>query len=262
MRCASVTRRVAWRDPHPGWNPTRDTSVRVQGRRSLPDCDGSSAIPRLGRATSSGNCTYDRSGRIDVEHYCVEPAAPDPLASYFNLGAFITGGLYTMQPLSTTAFIAETELNEWRRLSPGHCRVYAISYRVSRRSNPGEPAPYGVVDEVIRSSPAELDVASAVSSSLAGVPHWRPPAPRVQYGAGRPASSSTNAVCRPERGVSGPRHSSDRRYAVGVALAADKSGDPPSALTAAGGTRYRARAGEQSPVRIVQTLVGHGRTRV
>ncbi len=106
---------------------------------------------------SAGVHTYDRSGRIDVEHYCVEPAAPDPLASYFNLGA-MAGGRYTMQPLSTTAFIAETELNEWRRLSPGHYRVYVISYRVSRRSDPGEPAPYGVVDEVIRSSAVELDV--------------------------------------------------------------------------------------------------------
>ena len=106
---------------------------------------------------SAGVHTYDRSGRVHVEHYCVEPAAPDPLASYFNLGT-IGGGMYTMQPLSTTAFITETELNEWRRLSPGHYRVYAISYRVSRRSDPGEPAPYGVVNEVIRSSPVELDV--------------------------------------------------------------------------------------------------------
>src|SRR5215467_6030962 len=29
---------------------------------------------------------YDRSGRLGTEYYCVEPEAPDPLASYFKLG--------------------------------------------------------------------------------------------------------------------------------------------------------------------------------
>jgi len=41
---------------------------------------------------------YDRSGRLDIERYCVEPEAPDPLESYFKLG-HIGGGLGGIQAL-------------------------------------------------------------------------------------------------------------------------------------------------------------------
>jgi hypothetical protein len=34
---------------------------------------------------------YDRSGRLGVEVYCLEPQAPDPLESYFRVGTFMGG---------------------------------------------------------------------------------------------------------------------------------------------------------------------------
>src|SRR5215469_7761338 len=45
---------------------------------------------------------YDRSGRLGIEYYCVEPDAPDPLASYFKFGGFIGGGLGGTQALDST----------------------------------------------------------------------------------------------------------------------------------------------------------------
>jgi len=38
------------------------------------------------------NRNYDRSGRLTIEAYCVEPEARDPLADYFRGGAFMGGG--------------------------------------------------------------------------------------------------------------------------------------------------------------------------
>jgi hypothetical protein len=46
------------------------------------------------------NRNYDRSGRLTIETYCVEPAARDPLADYFRAGAFMGGGLGNTQQLS------------------------------------------------------------------------------------------------------------------------------------------------------------------
>jgi hypothetical protein len=101
---------------------------------------------------------YDRSGRLGIEYYCVEPEAPDPLESYFKVGAFIGGGLGSTRELTTTPFVAEAELNEWRRLQPGHYRVYAISSRVWRPPDPGEKTPYGRVSETVRSNTVEFEV--------------------------------------------------------------------------------------------------------
>src|SRR2546427_2977161 len=36
---------------------------------------------------------YDRSGRLGIEYYCVEPESPDPLESYFKFGGFLGGGI-------------------------------------------------------------------------------------------------------------------------------------------------------------------------
>ena len=101
---------------------------------------------------------YDRSGRLGTEAYCVTPEAPDPLESYFKVGAFFGGGLGTMQQLGAAPFTAEAELNEWRRLGPGHYRVYAMSYRVWRPPDPNENTPYGRVSVVLRSNPVEFEV--------------------------------------------------------------------------------------------------------
>jgi hypothetical protein len=101
---------------------------------------------------------YDRSGRLGIEYYCVEPEAPDPLESYFKIGPFIGGGLGGTRELTATPFVAEAELNEWRRLQPGHYRVYAISYRVWRPPDPREQTPYGRVSEMVRSNTVEFEV--------------------------------------------------------------------------------------------------------
>jgi len=47
---------------------------------------------------------YDRSGRLGIEVYCLEPQAPDPLESYFRVGFFIGGGLGSTRQLSETPF--------------------------------------------------------------------------------------------------------------------------------------------------------------
>lgn len=36
---------------------------------------------------------YDRSGRLDLETYCLEPEARDPLADYFSTTFSLGGGL-------------------------------------------------------------------------------------------------------------------------------------------------------------------------
>ena len=109
------------------------------------------------------NRNYDRSGRLDIETYCVEPAARDPLADYFRAGAFIFGGLGSTQQLSEKPFAATAELNEWRQPAPGHYRLYVVSYRVWRPPDPGEPTPYGRVSVTLRSNDIEFDVIQADS---------------------------------------------------------------------------------------------------
>src|SRR5258708_28453567 len=73
---------------------------------------------------------YDRSGRLGIESYCMEPEASDPLASYFKFGTFISGGLGSEQELNATPFTLRAELNEWRKPSPGRYRPYVVSYRI------------------------------------------------------------------------------------------------------------------------------------
>jgi hypothetical protein len=104
---------------------------------------------------------YDRSGRLAIECYCVEPEAPDPLETYFRAGAFMGGGLGGMRELGGTPFTAQAELNEWRRLRPSHYRAYAISYRVWRPPDAREQTPYGRISEMVRSNAVEFEVRPA-----------------------------------------------------------------------------------------------------
>jgi len=112
------------------------------------------------------NRNYDRSGRLGIEAYCVEPEAGDPLADYFRTGAFIGGGLGSTERLSEKPFTATAELNEWRQPGPGHHRLYVVSYRVWRPPDPDEATPYGRVSLTLRSNTIEFDV-------IQSDPEWR-----------------------------------------------------------------------------------------
>lgn len=107
------------------------------------------------------NRNYDRSGRLGLEAYCVEPEARDPLADYLRAGAFIGGGLGNTQQLSEKPFTATAELNEWRQPGPGNYRLYVVSYRVWRPPDPGEATPYDRVSLTLRSNTIEFEIAKA-----------------------------------------------------------------------------------------------------
>jgi hypothetical protein len=107
---------------------------------------------------SADNRNYDRSGRLSIEAYCVEPEARDPLADYFRAGAFMGGGLGNTQQLSEEPFTATAELNEWRQPGPGHYRLHVVSYRVWRFPDPDEATPYGRVSLTLRSNTIEFEI--------------------------------------------------------------------------------------------------------
>ncbi|PYV72635.1 MAG: hypothetical protein DMG96_25550 [Acidobacteria bacterium] len=111
------------------------------------------------------NRNYDRSGRLSIESYCVEPPARDPLADYFRAGAFMGGGLGNTQQLSDKPFTATAELNEWRQPAPGHYRLYVVSYRVWRPPDPGEATPYGRVSLTLRSNTIEFEIIKVDSAA-------------------------------------------------------------------------------------------------
>lgn len=107
------------------------------------------------------NRSYDRSGRLSIETYCVEPEARDPLVDYFRSGVFMGGGLGSTQQLSEKPFTATAELNEWRQPGPGHYRLYVVSGRVWRPPDPDETTPYGRIAVTVRSNTIEFDVVKA-----------------------------------------------------------------------------------------------------
>ncbi len=80
--------------------------------------------------------SYDRSGRLGVESYQVEPSTgwDDPLALYFrSYGGTIGGGLSGFQKLSEQPAVIHRALNEWVRFNQsGRYHVAVTSSRVSR----------------------------------------------------------------------------------------------------------------------------------
>jgi hypothetical protein len=101
---------------------------------------------------------YDRSGRLGIERYCVEPGTSDPLASFYGFNGVIGGGVGSTRLLSADPLVAGAELNEWHTMKPGHYRLYVISYRVWRAPDPGEQTQYSRVAEIVRSNAVEFDV--------------------------------------------------------------------------------------------------------
>lgn len=110
---------------------------------------------------------YDRSGRLNIDTYCLEPEARDPLADYFSTVFSMGGGLGGEQQLSEKPFTATAELNEWRQPGPGHYRLWVVTNRVS-----GEPSSLislrvGGVPMTLRSNTIEFDVIRADAESRA-----------------------------------------------------------------------------------------------
>jgi hypothetical protein len=108
--------------------------------------------------------TGDRSGRLNIETYCLEPEARDPLADYFSTPPYSDGGgLGGAQQLSEKPFTATAELNEWRQPGPGHHRLWVVTHRVW-----GEPIFLRVgVPVTLRSNTIEIDVIRADADSRA-----------------------------------------------------------------------------------------------
>jgi hypothetical protein len=95
---------------------------------------------------ASSTRTYDRSGRLDLETFCIAPESDrDPLQDYYRsgiFGAFAGGGLSSMdQPLSRIPYVVNEELNEWRSLPPGSYTLRVASDRVSQTRSTGTTGP-------------------------------------------------------------------------------------------------------------------------
>lgn len=77
---------------------------------------------------------YDRSGRLNVEQFHVDPPGRDPLERYYSIGGFMGGGLSSSLTLSSEPQTRREDLNEWVVLEkPGRYSLYVTSDRVSRR---------------------------------------------------------------------------------------------------------------------------------
>jgi hypothetical protein len=79
--------------------------------------------------------SYDRSGRLNVDKFVVEPSTgwDDPLELYFHSYAgFIGGGLAGFRTLAAEPTTIHVQLNEWIRFrTPGRYRISVTSGRVS-----------------------------------------------------------------------------------------------------------------------------------
>lgn len=77
---------------------------------------------------------YDRSGRLDIETYLVEPHSGwrDPLELYYHSGGSIWGGISaTPKSLSSDPIVFPADLNEWVRFDrPGEYRLTVTSRRL------------------------------------------------------------------------------------------------------------------------------------
>jgi hypothetical protein len=78
-----------------------------------------------------------RNVRLPYEQYCVQPASPDPLKTYYNgSGVALDGPAYD-HALGAKPFVAHVELNEFLTLLPGSYEICAVSFRVFRGGSGG-----------------------------------------------------------------------------------------------------------------------------
>src|SRR6266487_273118 len=95
---------------------------------------------------------YDRSGRMNYEHFEVSPAngAVDPLPTY--TGGM--GGLTNFKYLTPEPWTIKLNLNEWVRFTqPGDYRLIVTSTRISAR-DPSHPL--GASPVTVRSNEVAL----------------------------------------------------------------------------------------------------------
>jgi hypothetical protein len=88
------------------------------------------------------SATYDRSGRLTLDEYRIEPIdrVGDPLLDMFaGFGGYLGGGIRGMPVLSSKPVIVKQQLNEWFRFDrPGTYRLFAVSRRVTDDTVSGE----------------------------------------------------------------------------------------------------------------------------
>jgi hypothetical protein len=97
---------------------------------------------RANQKYTADTSTYDRSGRLGMEIFCLSPdSGRDPLADYYNSGiftAFIGGGLFAgYRVLEPVPYVVEKELNEWTSLPPGRY-VLRVASRLIGSAKQGE----------------------------------------------------------------------------------------------------------------------------
>ena len=89
---------------------------------------------------------YDRTGRLGIERYEVEPQTgwDDPLQIYYrSYHSWFGGGLSSNQVLSAKATLIHRDLNEWVRFQTGRYRLVVVSSRSGKGTElfPSEPGP-------------------------------------------------------------------------------------------------------------------------
>jgi hypothetical protein len=104
---------------------------------------------------------YDRSGRLDIDAFCIEPStARDPLADYYAGGGFMGGGLFGYQAVSSTPYRIAAELNEWWSLPEGRYQVRVVSRRLERAAAKGESVS-GAVQVTLTSNAIDVEIVPA-----------------------------------------------------------------------------------------------------
>jgi hypothetical protein len=103
--------------------------------------------------------SYDRSGRMNYEHFHVRPAegAADPIPA--DGLSLIGGGLTNFIYLNPKPWSIRLNLNEWITFKvPGEYRVTVSSERISRKTPAG---PSGSAEATVRSNPITLKIVAA-----------------------------------------------------------------------------------------------------
>jgi hypothetical protein len=125
--------------PTPPPDPKIDFKVAVAGNRKEFHIGEIISLKlsfssRLKRRYQIDEAGYDRSGRMNFEHFVIAPAdgAEDPLAEYFSPDSVhIGGGLRGFEFLAPKPWTIQLNLNEWVRFTrPGEYKLKVASSRV------------------------------------------------------------------------------------------------------------------------------------